>query len=442
MIPPAELYEHIDVSFQEKNPDDLLIALTDLANYIFQNGFDDPDELDRSNVMSQLFAVCDIPIAENLKLAPTAFHILSLLQAKGPAYPYAVMSTSFVDFCLQFIDLKSPIMYYPLTCLVNYCVQGEAQTTAIMTQIPVPRLRSLFDQHFVDTFVREAVLDLGCRYAKYPLSPEDAMGLISLCHAALLLDSYYYFHSAYWILVRLLRRYEEAIPHIMQPDLLSVCHFVLRCRKGYDLIPGLIFISYVYELGFCLPGLSLSKLLKRFSGSTEPTVQRQACRTLIKLVTRRRELIPAILNAGIFGEISFALERARFRDKHEIGLLACFVIEFGGDIACMRVFRTNCVNLWIELFEFEDDELSFSALAALDRIFRAAEEIDEKKAERVHRRFVACGGVEAVRALVEGENELVADAARAFFESYLTEIDAVEEEEEDQMEEVGCGSTW
>jgi hypothetical protein len=447
-IPPSELYEHIEIAYDEHNPDRMLEALTDLSQYIFRNGFDDPDELDRTRVIAILFSLCEVRLSENAKLAPTAFHILSLLQAKGPSFPYAVMGNQFALFCLQFVEHSSPLMYYPLTCLSNYCAQGEKETYEIMESLPVSKLRSLFDTTFTDTFVREAVLDIGFRYAKHELAPDSALGLIGLAQTALVLKSSYYSHSACWILVRLLRHYQEAIPHIMMSDILGIVDNVLRCKRSYDVIPGLIFISYVYELGFSLPQLPASRLLKRLAESAEPTVQRQACRTLIKIVTRRPEFIPDLLKAGIFGEISFALERAKFRDKHEIGLLACFVIEFGGDVACERVFQTKCVNLWLELFEYEDDELSMAALAALDRIFLAGEEMDDEKAGRMHRRFVSTRGVETIQNLGMSENEEIANSARVFFETYLTEIGQVdepaEEEDEEQLaeQEEGFGPTW
>jgi hypothetical protein len=218
------------------------------------------------------------------------------------------------------------------------------------------------------------------------------------------------------------------------PDILRHTNQVLRCRSHYSLIPGLIFISYVYELGETLPEFSAKKILRRLSAPSDPRVQRQACRTLTKIVMRRPDMIPHFLRAGIFVHILNGLEVAKFRDKIELGFLACAVIECGGEAATERVFATKCINLWLDLVEYDDEELNAAVIATLDRIFSAAGEVSPPLASRLYRRFVSCNGMDIVQKLADDESGAVADSAKQLFDDYLTEITAQLAQEGDENE--------
>jgi hypothetical protein len=124
-IPPAEYYDHIAMSFQRKDAENLIVAKNNFVLYLFNNGFDDRDEIECANTIGILCDMCQIPLSENSLLASVAFHILSLLQTKGPAFPYYLHSNEFIIWCFGVFQRGSAIMYYPLTCLMNHCALGE-----------------------------------------------------------------------------------------------------------------------------------------------------------------------------------------------------------------------------------------------------------------------------------------------------------------------------
>jgi hypothetical protein len=433
-LPPPEHYEHIAASFKAKNIENTLLALKGFADYLYKNGFDDPEEFDRLGIGHVILQICEVSPAENPLLGPTAFHVMSLLQTRGPQFPGYLQSADFIHWCFRFLVAASPILYYPLTCLMNHCALGERETFFVQELIPVASLRLQFDAT-QDIAVRETILDLGCRYSKVSLRPDMALGLIDLCRIALLLGESAYYSSTFWILVRLLRHYRESIVYIMCPDVLSNANAVLKGRSPGPLIPGMIFTSYVYELGFKYPRFSVVKLLNILSDPPDVSCQRQACRTLTKIIVRRQDMIPMLLAKGLFYHIACALDWARLRDKFEIALLACDVIELGGPPATARVFQTKCVNLWVGFLDWENDDITIRAIQTLDRIFEAAEELPEEIARRIHARFLSVGGLAAIEKLTSDGNEEISGLASSFFESYLAELNSPNSEPEQAEEE-------
>jgi hypothetical protein len=429
-IPPSEHYDHIKLSLEQKNSDLFRRAVREFADFVYKNGFDDEDELERFGVLDVLLDVCRIP-----ELGAHAFHLVSLLQTKGPAFPAYLQSPGFITWCFEFVRHRSPVVYYALTCLANHCALGESQTRFVEELVPIVGIGALLENATDD--VREALFDLACRYSKCALAPEEGIELIHIATIGLVCQAPAYFASCFWILVRLLRHYPESIIYILVPDVLRHTNQVLRCRNHYALVPGLIFISYVYEFGESLPEFSTRKILRRLSAPSDPRVQRQVCRTLTKIAVRRPDMIPHFLRGGIFGHILDALDGAKFRDKIEIGFLACALIKFGGQAATERVFATKCINLWLDLVEYDDEELNAEIIATLDTIFAAAAEVGEKTASRICRRFVSCNGLQIVQKLIDDESAAVADPARQLFDDYLADIAAqlAEEEEDEQVRE-------
>jgi hypothetical protein len=430
-IPPSEHYEHIAMSFKAHDANSALIALREFADYLFKNGFDDPDEFDRFEMAQVLSQLCEIPLGENADLAPTAFHVISVLQTRGPHYPRYLVSRDFIQWCFRFVTAGSPILYYPLTCLMNHCAHGEQATLFIQELIAPESLRGQFDATS-DVLIRETILDLACRFSKVALRPEMALALIDLCRIALVLHEPSYFPSAFWILVRLLRHYAESIIYIMCPDILTNANAVLRCHDAGSLIPGMIFTSYVYELGFKYPRISIAKLLNVLSDPPSVPCQRQACRTLTKIVIRRPDMIPMLVEKGIFYHIACALDIAKIAYKVEIALLACDLIDVGGNAATARVFQTSSINLWVNFLDWDNDELTVRTLQSLDRIFESASEFPARATSRLNERFHSTGGPVAIEKLMGDENEDIAHLSTAFFEAYLAPDPDVPREEEDE----------
>jgi hypothetical protein len=427
-LPPSEHYERIIASFREKDVDGTLFALKEFADYLFKNGFDDPEEFERIGICITLTQLCEIPFTENPFLAPAAFHVLSVLQACGPQFPRYLQSNDFALWCFGFLRADSPVLYYSLTCLMNHSALGGPETIFVQELIPIETIRLQFDAH-VDVSIRETLLDLGCRYSKVPLRPDMALALIDLSRIALLIGEPAYYPSAFWILVRLLRHYTESILYIMCDVILANANRVLKCGIAAALIPGMIFTSYVYELGFKYPKFSIGRLLRILSDPPDMFCQRQACRTLTKIVVRRADMIPMLVTNGIFYHIACALDIAKLRDKFEIALLACDVIDLGGMPAVTRVFQTRCVNLWVDFLDWENEDIIGRALQSLSRIFEVADSLNEKAVAKMQNRFLAIGGVKTIEKLMNDENEEISGLASEFFDSYLSECPPHEAED-------------
>lgn len=433
-IPPTEQYDQILEAFNEKNVPRMKECLKDFATYLYKNGFDDAEEIDRRNIIPTLIEVCKTPN----EAAPYAFHVLSLLQTKGPVFPSCLSSQDFVHFCFSFVNEKmDPLMlYYALTCLMNFCSLGPDETTEIKNLIPVPHLELIYrsKQH---PLVRETVLDLGWRYTYIELTDDERVILVKLSQVAIMEAVEGYYHSAFWILVKVLRHHGYMTNLVMMPEMLKNVALVMKCKKGNGLIPGMIFISYVYELGLELPELPAKKLIRRLEDATDRRVQRQACRTLIKIVKKSPEHIPLLLNKGLYASILTGMEDANYNDKIELGLLACFTIEEGGYEAVARVYVTRCIYLWLKLLEFEEDELTVEAIRAMSMIFSRIQEMSLHLQLALIDRFDDCGGFQALSLASQNENDFVAEPAAEFCRNYSHCQELVRhryEEEEEELE--------
>ena len=414
-IPPTEHYDRILESFHERNAQKLQAALKEFATYLYKNGFDDAEEIERRNVIGVLLDACRTASAAS----PYAFHVLSLLQTKGPVFPGFLESSDFVRFCFDFVGERTDeiMLYYAMTCLMNYCSLGPGQTEQIKSILTVPQLEMIYRSKQSE-LVREAVLDIGWRYTYIDMPDEERVILIKLAQVAIMevVDGYY--HSAVWILVKMLRHHGYLTELVMMPQMLTKVAHVMKCKKGNGLIPGMIFISYVYELGLELPELPAKKLVRLLEDSSDRRVQRQACRTLIKIVKKSPQHIPLLLNKGLFASISEGLDDANYNDKIELGLLACFAIEEGGYEASKRVYLTKCIYLWLKLIDFEEDELTVEAIRALTTIFSHIDEMSSNLQLGLLDRFEDCGGFQALSLVSQNENDAVAGPAAEFCRSY------------------------
>jgi hypothetical protein len=198
-------------------------------------------------------------------------------------------------------------------------------------------------------------------------------------------------------------------------------------------IPGLIFISYIYEFGFIVEDLSYKSIMRIVASTTDDKLQRQACRTLIKMVVKHSgAVISSLLHIGVFAGIVDAMRIAKFRNKVGLALLACYIIKYGGEEACKRVYVTKSVNIWLDFFELEDDELSIEAIDALERIFGCAAIVTEECAAGLQERFFACGGLKLFQKLMHHENDEIVNAASSFWQAYLGSLgERVENDDEE-----------
>ncbi|OHS95258.1 hypothetical protein TRFO_02244 [Tritrichomonas foetus] len=417
-IPPIEHYEKIIKAFDESRLDDLKKYLDEFSTYIFKNGFDDVEEFYNTRFESVLQTLCSS--VSQVQLAQSAFHIITLLQSKGPAYPMSLLSFDFMNFCVEFVNHQfSPVLYFALCCLYNICSQSEQLRDALLEMVPLTKIQS-FLSHF-DLCVREAAIDLACCYSKFPLNEEQCITLIAIAQKGLSLGDPKLHHSCYWILIRILRNVPQLTENIMAPEILSFASDIFDDEESYNLIPGMIFISYIYEMNHEIPDLSLNALLNLLGDTTDQMCQRQIYRTISKIVYRRPDYVHDMIKFGIIGQAAFAIDNAKFVDKVQIGLLICNIIQQDISYACDRIIQTKSIALFLTLIEFDDEELTLAALNCLTNIFNEAETSGRKSL--LMKRFNINDGPEIFSKLEHDENEDIANLSRNFRENYLKQTE-------------------
>lgn len=434
-IPPTEFYDKLETLNENGDWLESVAVLADFATYLYKNGFDDADEFQRRGMYDVIKNMCMVPDTEYEPIAPHAFHVFCLLQSKGPARPDELMQPEFLDFCLLFVERRLHTCYYALTCLVNYCALGADQTLHLMSKFSMKKVHQFFEDER-DPTAKEVVVDLAWRYSKVATQPRDIDSLVKLAKRVIVEQHSYCYHSAYWILVRMLRHINGIADSIMTEEILGYADLGMRAKVREARIPVMIFISYVYELGFELPCLPAHKIVKNLRSGSNRMLQRQACRTCIKLATKTPFVIPKLLDNGIYGAISEGMDEAHYNDKMELGLLACYLIREGGFEASRRVYHTGAINLWLRLFEFEDEELSREAMASINTIFGFLNHINTVLRKRMLKRFCESDGQQILELVAQDECDDIALPARQFLEQYAMLLEYEEhvrhEEEEDE----------
>ena len=415
-IPPIEFYEKIILNYDNNDVNGLKTDLDEFSKYLYKNGFDDVDEFYNTRMEEVLINLCG---ASDAQLAQSAFFIVSLLQSKGPAYPETFLNSNFFNFCVKFIDNTfSAVLYYSLVCIYNICSQSEEARNLVMHEIPIEKLSKLMTTHF-DPCVKEASLDLICCYTKFQVDHETCKNLISIAAQGLSMEDTSMHHSCFYILNRILRNYPDLTGDIMTPEILSYATSITDDEDQYHIIPGLIFISYVYEMNFEVPNLSINGLLEIFGNPSDHTCLRQALNTLSKIVYRRPDLIPRFISAGIFIQSAYAIEFAKYVDKVKIGKFVCSIIIQDIPGSCERMLQTKSVSFLLDLIDIDDEELTIQVLHCLIAVFEEA--VSLERVDELQKRFTQNDGPDIINKLENEENQDIAQLANNFKSKFMQE---------------------
>lgn len=412
--PPAEHYDKI-ISAYNTNSNNLNKLLIDFSTYLYKNGFDDVEEFNKTRMEEILINLCK---SNNAGISQSAFHIITLLQSKGPAFPIFCLGVEFFNFCTSFLDQEySPVLYYSLSAINNLCCQNEETRNDSYSIIPPTMIKNFF-QHF-DVNVKEVALDLACTYLKYPLSTEDCFLFLELAKEALITQEKIYYRSGFWILVRILRNCPELTDKVMDDEILECANDIFDDKDSDCIIPGLIFISYVYEMNFEIPDFYYNGILDVLADPPSHICQKQAYRTIAKIMYRRPDLISKFLHYGIIGQASYAIENAKFNDKIQIGLIVCEAVLSNISESCDRILQTKSISFFLDLLELEDDELTKRALACMINIFNEAESID--RVDELLKRFIQNDGLIAISKLEHEEDNEISLMAADFKSNFFSE---------------------
>lgn len=444
-IPPIEFYDNIAENYDNGNFEQLKETLDNFTTYLYKNGLDDIEEFNQSRMEQILVTLCE---SKNADISQRAFHIITLLQSKGPAFPEFCFDLDFFNLCNSYLVKNfSVILYYCLAAIFNICCKNDQSRNYIIEQIPLQRIKSLCG-HF-DINVREAALDLACVFLKSPLPFEYCIEVLNIVKELLeakddpngengtfekddeidqdneLDDKQKKFlYSGFWILVRILRHYPELTEKVMTPKILRRANEVFDDDNPDTVIPGLIFISYVYELKYEIPHLDYNGILHALASPPTPNVQRLAYETLNRIFTCRPDLICKFIQHGLIIETSTGLDNAKFVDKIAISMIVCNAILKDIGSACDRVIETKSISFFLDLFEIDDEELNKLALECLIRIFDEADM--QNQASLLKGRFIKNDGIAILEKLEHEEDNDLSLQAASFKNRYFAE-DIMEE---------------
>lgn len=444
-IPPIEFYDEIAANFDQENYGRLLEVLNNFATYLFKNGLDDIEEFDNSRMKDILMSLCE---SKNSDISQSAFHIITLLQSKGPAYPDFFFDVPFFNFCFSFISQKySVVLYYSLIAIYNICCQSDQSRNYIYSQIPIDKIKSLFTHH--DINVKEAALTLSYIFLKCSNTNEYVIEILNIVKNVLKIQdkppnenedneieekdkplvSY-----SFWILVGILRYHPELTNEIMCEQILRRTNYILDLDPDSDCaIPGFIFISYVYEMQFEIPDFDYAGFLNIFEKTNSQKIQVQAYTTMNKIFNCRPDLISKFIQYGLIIQTEGALNNAKYADKITIGIIVCNAMLKDIGCTCDRVLSTGSISFFLDLIDIEDDELTKLALTCIISIFDEADK--EDRVNELKEPFFANEGPEMLSNLEQGENTEISMMIEDFRNKYFSNDGVDEEEDADEPNE-------
>lgn len=422
----SAVYQSIIEPFSNKDYPRLKVELEKFGDYLYTNNVtaENVEEFDRLQFGQLLIELSE---GINPAISQNAFHIITLLQSKGPAYPAIFFSLDFLDFCVKFINKPfSAVCYYAFVATTNISSQSENLFYNVLERIPID---SINPQRFLDSNIKEAALDLACTYVKYNVDFQIASQVIEYAKQCLSTEELYFHHSAFWIFVRLLRfTPDESIDYIMIPDVLNHVNDIFEHEDSYSLIPGLIFISYVYELNFEVPNFYYKGIIDVLADTEDSLCRKQSLRTISKMSYRNNSLIPHFIKYGLIMAIQSAIEKGQYKDKLEIGFTACNIFDQNIAEVTNRVLATHSIGLFLTLIDFDDEELNKHALFCMYNVFQEAENIG--RVDELMEPFIANDGMITIEKLQHEEDNETASCAANFEERFLRQS------EEDRDEDV------
>lgn len=214
----------------------------------------------------------------------------------------------------------------------------------------------------------------------------------------------------------------------MIPDVLNHVNDIFEHEDSYSLIPGLIFISYVYELNFEVPNFYYKGIIDVLADTEDSLCRKQSLRTISKMSYRNNSLIPHFIKYGLIMAIQSAIEKGQYKDKLEIGFTACNIFDQNIAEVTNRVLATHSIGLFLTLIDFDDEELNKHALFCMYNVFQEAENIG--RVDELMEPFIANDGMITIEKLQHEEDNETASCAANFEERFLRQS------EEDRDEDV------
>ncbi|KAL9261950.1 Importin subunit alpha-like protein, partial [Drosera capensis] len=170
---------------------------------------------------------------------------------------------------------------------------------------------------------------------------------------------------------------------------------------------GSTMISFVSMIDFG----ALPPLVKLLSNPRTDTIRREACSVIMKIAAGTKELLEAVIQAGIVGPLVNLLEQAEI-DARKEAAWAMSKSESHAHFIIMQI---------CSLLGCEDPFAVYSCLVALENILRAGEE--EKKGINVYAQMVSqAGGAEKVWNLQGNDQDDIDEAAVEILELYFEEL--------------------
>ena len=106
-------------------------------------------------------------------------------------------------------------------------------------------------------------------------------------------------------------------------------------------------------------------------------------------------------------------------DKIPIGLLVCNAILYDVGFACDRILQTKSISFFLDLIEYDDEELNKIALTCIVKIFDEAEIVG--RVDELFGRFNKSEGLSAICKLEHDEDNETSLMATNFRLKYFPE---------------------
>lgn len=166
---------------------------------------------------------------------------------------------------------------------------------------------------------------------------------------------------------------------------------------------------------------ALPPLVELLSNPRTDTITREACSVIMTIAAGTKELLEAVIQAGIVDPLVNLLEQAELDIRKEAAWAISNATRIASNEQIRFLVHAGCIRPICSLLGCDDPFAIYSCLVALENILRAGEE--EKKGINVYAQMVSlAGGAEKVWNLQGNDHDDIDEVAVEILELYFEEL--------------------
>jgi len=413
---PIEIYERFICAFRRKNLYDVYDELDSLMDYTFYNEIIDQQELADSGLLDALYELATVK--DNETLSMKAFSVLINISSLSKNLIDPLNTRDFFEFLVSFLqnDPNNSAIPLAVSCLRNFCAASVTNRDIVIQVYPVVRIEAMFRDYEIEG-LGEELLNLLLAYSRYDMELSHIESAIKFIFSIIRGSNLDHIGIALWTLIYIMKNNGETEGRIYSE------HFITRIFKFLDadeqniLIPSILIMSKFSEIPFVTNNAPYGEIIPNLNHESV-SVSKTVLSFLRHAFIKNRDIESKLISNKLLLNISELLNGDyEIQAKILAGNFLVFLLNQGSQEFLDRVIITGAISMVIELFDLEDDELTFSTLCGIECLFIASD--NSETSELFLSSFEENGGINALEQYVDCENERISEKAMCILNEFV-----------------------